>query len=46
MKSRGGWREAPQAHEVAVQRDVRDMTDAELEVRIRELDGELGQPLL
>ena len=44
MKTRGGWREAPQSHETAV-KDVREMTDEELEARIRDLGGQLG-PLL
>lgn len=44
MKPRGGWREAPQSHEVAV-RQVTEMTDAELIERIRMLDDQLG-PML
>jgi len=32
LKTRGGWRETPQAHEVAIEkRDVKDLTDEELE---------------
>ena len=30
MKTRGGWREAPQAHEIAVRGDVRDLSDDDL----------------
>ncbi|MCB1501209.1 MAG: hypothetical protein KDK07_15720 [Bauldia sp.] len=45
MKTRGGWREAPQAHEVSM-KTASEMTDAELEARIRELDTALGRPLL
>lgn len=41
MKTRGGWREAPQSHEVAV-RDVTAMTDEELIARIRVLDDAIG----
>ena len=37
MKTRGGWRETPQAHEIAIE-PASEMTDAELEARIRELD--------
>jgi hypothetical protein len=44
MKTRGGWRETPQAHEVAF-KPAREMTDAELEARIRELDVQV-RPLL
>ena len=44
MKTRAGWRESPQAHEVAV-RDVTQMSDEELMARIRELDNEL-RPML
>ena len=44
MKTRGGWREAPQSHEVAV-KDVTEMSDEELIARIRELDKEIG-PML
>jgi len=32
MKTRGGWREAPQSHEIAV-KPASEMTDEELEVR-------------
>ena len=45
MKTRGGWRETPQAHEVSM-KPASEMTDAELEARIRELDGLCGRPLL
>jgi hypothetical protein len=45
MKTRGGWREAPQAHEIALKK-ASEMTDEELEARIRELDSALGRPLL
>ena len=45
MKTRGGWREAPQAHEVSM-KTAAEMTDAELEARIRELDNALGRPML
>ena len=34
MKTRGGWREAPQAHEIAV-KPACEMTDEELKARIR-----------
>ena len=44
MKTRGGWREAPQTHEVAY-RNATEMTDEELIARIRELDP-LVRPLL
>ena len=44
MKTRGGWREAPQTHEIAV-RPASQMTDEELEARIRELDRDV-RPLL
>ncbi|SDB58421.1 hypothetical protein SAMN02982931_04673, partial [Bauldia litoralis] len=44
MKTRGGWRETPQVHEVAV-RDVTAMTDEELIARIRVLDDAIG-PML
>lgn len=30
MKTRGGWRETPQAHEVAIRGDVRDLSDDDL----------------
>ena len=36
MKTRGGWRESPQSHEVAVN-DLTKLTDDELIARIREL---------
>ncbi|MCB1499221.1 MAG: hypothetical protein KDK07_05440 [Bauldia sp.] len=45
MKTRGGWREAPQAHEVSM-KTASEMTDEELEARIRELDAMCGRPLL
>jgi hypothetical protein len=41
MKTRGGWRETPQSHEIAVT-DVSQMTDEELIARIRILDQELA----
>lgn len=44
MKTRGGWRETPQSHEVAV-RDVTQMTDEHLIEGIRYLDSELA-PML
>lgn len=35
LKTRGGWRETPQSHEVAVERrNVKDLTDEELEQMI------------
>jgi hypothetical protein len=37
MKTRGGWRESPQSHEIAV-KPASEMTDEELLARIRELD--------
>jgi len=37
MKTRGGWRETPQSHEVAIT-DVTQMTDEQLIARIRELN--------
>ena len=37
MKTRGGWRETPQSHEIAI-KPASHMTDEELEARIRELD--------
>lgn len=43
-KTRGGWREAPQSHEVAI-KPASEMTDEELLARIRELDVHVG-PLL
>jgi len=45
MKTRGGWRETPQSHEIAVKPATR-MTDEELEARIRELDVALGPPMI
>jgi hypothetical protein len=45
MKTRGGWREAPQAHEIAMKK-ASEMTDEELEARIRELDTALGRQVL
>ncbi len=30
MKTRGGWRETPQAHEVAIRGDARDLSDDDL----------------
>lgn len=44
MKTRGGWREAPQSHEVAF-KPASEMTDEELEARIRELDRQV-RPML
>ena len=44
MKTRGGWRETPQAHEVAF-KPASEMTDEELLARIRELDVHVG-PLI
>jgi hypothetical protein len=44
MKTRGGWREAPQTHEIAVNK-YDQMTDEELIARIRELDAQVG-PLI
>ncbi len=41
MKTRGGWRESPQTHEVAV-RDVTQMTDEELIARLHVLNTELA----
>jgi hypothetical protein len=40
MKTRGGWREAPQTHEIAVNR-FDQMTEDELIARIRELDAQV-----
>jgi hypothetical protein len=40
MKTRGGWREAPQTHAVAF-KPASELTDAELEARIWELDRQL-----
>jgi hypothetical protein len=45
MKTRGGWREALQSHEIAM-KPASEMTNEELEARIRELDTALGRPLL
>jgi hypothetical protein len=45
MKTGGGWREAPQVHEVSM-KPASEMTDAELDARIRELDAVCGRPLL
>ena len=45
MKTRGGWREAPQTHEIAMKK-ASEMTDEELEARIRELDTALGRQVL
>jgi hypothetical protein len=44
MKTRGGWRETPQAHEVAF-KPASEMTDEELLARIRELDRDV-RPLI
>ena len=44
MKTRGGWREAPQTHEIAV-KPASQMTDEELEARIRDLDMQV-RPML
>ena len=44
MKTRGGWREAAQTHEVAF-KPASEMTDEELEARIRELDLQV-RPML
>jgi len=30
MKTRGGWRETPQAHEVTIRGDIRDLSDDDL----------------
>ena len=43
MKTRGGWRETPQSHEIAMKK-ASEMTDEELEDRIRQLDTALGRP--
>ena len=40
MKTRGGWREAPQTHEIAVNKYDR-MSEEELLARIRELDAQI-----
>ena len=44
MKTRGGWRETPQSHEISMKRPS-EMTDEELEARIRELDRQF-RPML
>jgi hypothetical protein len=44
MKTRGGRWEAPQAHKVAF-KPASEMTDEELEARIRELDRQV-RPML
>lgn len=44
MKTRGGWRETPQSHAIAVKR-ASEMTDEELEARIRELKVQV-RPML
>jgi hypothetical protein len=44
MKTRGGWREAPQTHEIAVSKYDR-MSEDELIARIRELDAQV-RPLI
>ena len=41
MKTRGGWRESPQSHEIAVT-DVSQMTDEELIARLNVLNAELA----
>ena len=41
MKTRGGWRETPQSHEIAVT-DVSQMTDEELIARLWVLDEQLA----
>jgi hypothetical protein len=40
MKTHGGWREAPQSHEIAM-KTASEMADEELEARIRELDAQV-----
>jgi hypothetical protein len=45
MKTRGGWRETPQSHEISMKK-ASEMTDDELMARIFELDTVLGHPLL
>ena len=45
MKTRGGWRETPQSHEIAV-KPTNEMTGAELEARIRELDVQVQPPMV
>lgn len=44
MKTRGGWRETPQTHEIAVGK-FDQMTEEELIARIRELDAQV-RPLI
>jgi hypothetical protein len=44
MKTCGGWRESPHSHEVAF-KPASEMTDEELEARIRELDRQV-RPML
>ena len=44
MKTRGGWRETPQSHEIAMKK-ASEMTDEELEARIREMDAQV-RPML
>jgi hypothetical protein len=46
MKTRGGWRETPQAHEISTKPASEMTDDEELEARIRELDVKLGRPVL
>jgi hypothetical protein len=41
LKTRGGWRETPQTHEVGLY-DMSKMTDEQLMARIHELDAQLG----
>jgi len=41
MKTRGGWRETPQSHEIAVT-DLSQMSDEELIARLRVLDEQLA----
>jgi len=41
MKTRGGWRETPQSHEIAVT-DFSQMTDEELNARLNVLNEELA----
>jgi len=41
MKTRGGWRETPQSHEIAVT-DVTQMTDEELIARLNVLNEEFA----
>jgi hypothetical protein len=44
MKTRGGWRETLQTHEVAF-KPASEMTDEQLEARIREIDAQV-RPML